>query len=159
MKFAKNVEEAGAGEIMITDKSREGSRKGYNLSLTKMISSNVKIPVIASQRDIAPTILDILKIDIPVSFSGSSLLAPNKYRIADFYHNGSLGWVSNHRLVEVDVMSGKLMSCCRYSERHLFESAPCDYQDKKNASKGLNFTLYSQKSLFEGKTTSGVKQP
>jgi cyclase len=48
VKFAKIVEEAGAGEIMITDKSREGSRKGYNLSLTKMISSNVKIPVIAS---------------------------------------------------------------------------------------------------------------
>ncbi len=47
-KWAKRVEELGAGEIMITSVDQEGTGNGFDLSLTNAISSVVNIPVIAS---------------------------------------------------------------------------------------------------------------
>ena len=47
LQWAKHVEELGAGEIMITSIDREGTGLGYDVQLTKMISDNVSIPVIA----------------------------------------------------------------------------------------------------------------
>ena len=46
--YAQEVEELGAGEILLTSMDRDGTKKGYDLELTKKISSLVNIPVIAS---------------------------------------------------------------------------------------------------------------
>ncbi|MGN7612029.1 glycosyl amidation-associated protein WbuZ [Magnetococcales bacterium HHB-1] len=46
--WAKTVEERGAGEILITSILKDGTLKGYDLSLIKEVSSQVKIPVIAA---------------------------------------------------------------------------------------------------------------
>lgn len=46
-KWAKQVEELGAGEIVITSVDREGTGTGYDLDLIKNISDIVSIPVIA----------------------------------------------------------------------------------------------------------------
>lgn len=46
--WAKKVEELGAGEILLTSIDADGTRKGYDVELTKKVSENVKIPVIAS---------------------------------------------------------------------------------------------------------------
>ena len=48
VEFAKLVESKGAGEILLTSMDRDGTRDGYNLALTRAISSAVNIPVIAS---------------------------------------------------------------------------------------------------------------
>ncbi len=48
IEWAKQVEELGAGEIMLTSMDRDGTRQGYDLELTKSISEAVHIPVIAS---------------------------------------------------------------------------------------------------------------
>ena len=48
ISYAKEVEELGAGEILLTSMDRDGTKKGYDLELTKKISSSVNIPVIAS---------------------------------------------------------------------------------------------------------------
>tara|TARA_B100001741_G_scaffold302396_1_gene291504 strand:- start:388 stop:1146 length:759 start_codon:yes stop_codon:yes gene_type:complete len=48
IKFAKQMEEKGAGEILLTSMDRDGTKKGYDLELTKKISNLVNIPVIAS---------------------------------------------------------------------------------------------------------------
>jgi imidazole glycerol-phosphate synthase subunit HisF len=45
--WAKKLEFLGAGEILINSIERDGSRKGYDLKLLNLISSNVNIPVIA----------------------------------------------------------------------------------------------------------------
>lgn len=45
--WAKKVEELGAGEIVITSVDREGTGKGFDIELTKLVSLNVGIPVIA----------------------------------------------------------------------------------------------------------------
>lgn len=48
VKWAKFVETAGAGEILLTSMDRDGTRDGYDLALTKAICDSVNIPVIAS---------------------------------------------------------------------------------------------------------------
>ena len=41
-------EELGAGEILLTSMDCDGTKAGYDIELTKLISDNVSIPVIAS---------------------------------------------------------------------------------------------------------------
>jgi len=48
LEWARHVEELGAGEIMITSIDREGTGKGYDIELTRLVSEAVTIPVIAS---------------------------------------------------------------------------------------------------------------
>ena len=48
LKFVQKMEAFGAGEILLTSMDRDGTKKGYDLDLTKKISNSVNIPVIAS---------------------------------------------------------------------------------------------------------------
>lgn len=48
LKWAKEAEELGAGEILLTSMDCDGTKSGYDLELTRTISESVKIPVIAS---------------------------------------------------------------------------------------------------------------
>tara|TARA_Y100000992_G_scaffold279495_1_gene225780 strand:+ start:26 stop:784 length:759 start_codon:yes stop_codon:yes gene_type:complete len=48
LNYAKEIEELGAGEILLTSMDKDGTKKGYDLELTEMVSSSVNIPVIAS---------------------------------------------------------------------------------------------------------------
>ena len=48
IKFAKQMEEYGAGELLVTSMDRDGTQKGYDIDLIKEISEMVGIPVIAS---------------------------------------------------------------------------------------------------------------
>lgn len=47
-KFARQVVDAGAGEIIIQSIDREGSMSGYDIGLTKMVADAVDVPVVAS---------------------------------------------------------------------------------------------------------------
>jgi cyclase len=46
--FAKEMADAGAGEIIINSIDRDGTFKGYDLPLIKSVASSVNVPVIAS---------------------------------------------------------------------------------------------------------------
>ena len=48
VEWAERVAELGAGEILLTSMDADGTKKGYDLSLTCKVSSAVRIPVIAS---------------------------------------------------------------------------------------------------------------
>lgn len=48
IEWAKKVESLGAGEILLTSMDCDGTKNGYDLELTRKISENVSIPVIAS---------------------------------------------------------------------------------------------------------------
>lgn len=48
VKWAKEAEQLGAGEILLTSMDADGVKTGYDLELTKTISEVVSIPVIAS---------------------------------------------------------------------------------------------------------------
>jgi imidazole glycerol-phosphate synthase subunit HisF len=48
VQWAIEVERFGAGEILLTSMDRDGTQEGYDLALTRAVSSAVDIPVIAS---------------------------------------------------------------------------------------------------------------
>lgn len=48
LDWALEAEKRGAGEILLTSMDCDGTKAGYDIELTKIISSSVKIPVIAS---------------------------------------------------------------------------------------------------------------
>ena len=48
VKWAKKAEKLGAGEILLTSMDYDGTKDGYDISLTAAITKAVKIPVIAS---------------------------------------------------------------------------------------------------------------
>ena len=48
IEYAKTVESLGAGEILLTSMDRDGTKKGYDLDLTKEVSTKINVPVIAS---------------------------------------------------------------------------------------------------------------
>lgn len=48
VEWAMKADRIGAGEILLTSMDCDGTKAGYDLSLTRMIAENVSIPVIAS---------------------------------------------------------------------------------------------------------------
>ena len=48
VEWAQEVEDLGAGEILLTSMDRDGTRDGYDIELTRAVASAVRIPVIAS---------------------------------------------------------------------------------------------------------------
>lgn len=48
VEWAAKVEKLGAGEILLTSMDCDGTKAGYDIELTKAISSEINIPVIAS---------------------------------------------------------------------------------------------------------------
>ena len=48
LEWAKRAEQLGAGEILLTSMDCDGTKAGYDLELTRAVSENAGIPVIAS---------------------------------------------------------------------------------------------------------------
>ena len=46
--WAKRMVDYGAGEILLTSMDRDGTKKGFDIPLTKLISSSISVPVVAS---------------------------------------------------------------------------------------------------------------
>jgi cyclase len=46
--LAKRPEDLGAGEILLTSMTQDGTMQGYDIDLVKQVSESVSIPVIAS---------------------------------------------------------------------------------------------------------------
>lgn len=48
VEWAKKMEANGAGEILLTSMDKDGTKSGYDLELTRVISRSLSIPIIAS---------------------------------------------------------------------------------------------------------------
>ena len=48
LDWARRMNDAGAGEILLTSMDRDGTRDGYDVELTRAVADSVPIPVIAS---------------------------------------------------------------------------------------------------------------
>ncbi len=46
--YAREVVELGAGEILLTSMDRDGTRRGFDIALTRTVADSVSVPVIAS---------------------------------------------------------------------------------------------------------------
>jgi len=108
---------------------------------------------VASQRDISPTILSILGKNIPDTFTGKSLdNSNNTPYFADYYHSGTLGWIEDDMLIEIQVNDPNNMSCYNYvSDKLLENKLKCPDRAKNSRNNALAFTKKSQSLLFNGK--------
>ncbi len=48
LDYAREVTALGAGELLLTSMDRDGTKSGYDIELTRVISDSVSVPVIAS---------------------------------------------------------------------------------------------------------------
>ncbi len=48
VEWAKNMQDLGAGEILLTSMDRDGQKSGFDLALTRAVTDMLEIPVIAS---------------------------------------------------------------------------------------------------------------
>jgi phosphoglycerol transferase MdoB-like AlkP superfamily enzyme len=115
-----------------------------------------KILGAVAQRDIAPTVLDILNVASPASFSGKSMLQKGYQPSADFYHNGTLGWIENSRLVESSVSQLDAIKCFDLDLVQAKEQeVPCVESDYALQTKSKVFTVHSQNLLFDERVNKG----
>ncbi|HOE52567.1 MAG TPA: imidazole glycerol phosphate synthase subunit HisF [Methanomassiliicoccales archaeon] len=62
VRWAKRVEELGAGEILLTSMDADGTKDGYDIAMTRAVADAVSIPVIASGGCGSPRhILEVLR--------------------------------------------------------------------------------------------------
>ena len=86
--WAKELEKAGAGELMISSIDRDGIQKGFDLNLIKEITNSVSIPVIASSGAGCPKdIIDVCNYTNCDAVSIASILHYRKYSISEIKKN------------------------------------------------------------------------
>jgi|GEM_PF-641703 len=105
-----------------------------------------------SQRDVAPSVLELLHRPPAPWFTGKSVLHSDRGPyFADYYNNGVLGWIEGSRLVEVPVTDPRRLRCFDYrrdrAQRHPLD---CTGHDRQLAPQALAFTRVAQDLLFEG---------
>jgi cyclase len=84
IKWAKEGEKLGAGEILLNSIDKDGTKEGYDLELTAKISESVKIPVIASGGAGNPQqMVDAVKVGKADAVLLASLLHYGEYTIKD----------------------------------------------------------------------------
>ncbi|PSM53105.1 alkaline phosphatase family protein [Campylobacter blaseri] len=114
-----------------------------------------KIDSYISQRDIAPTLVDIVLGDykkISPFFTGKSILRENNF-FADYYHNGVLGVVKDN--IAIEIIEDK-MSCYDVSN---FKEIPitCPKNSSFIANQIKSFTNVNQDLLFKGEIKEFAK--
>lgn len=109
-----------------------------------------------SQRDIAPTVLDILdRLDRPETahFTGKTLLRDdNAPYFADYYEKGIVGWIEDDLLIEIPLTSPQMTRCYHYRNDPL-QMLPqtCTPGIEAMKKRALVFTSTAQSLLFAGR--------
>ena len=84
LKWAIEAQELGAGEICLNSIDADGTKEGYELKLTSLISENVEIPVIASGGAGRPEhLVDVLKKGKADAALIASMIHYGSYTISD----------------------------------------------------------------------------
>ncbi|WP_300669454.1 LTA synthase family protein [Desulfoluna sp.] len=127
----------------------------YLIPFTLFASDNSVQPLslegLISQRDVAPTVAQLLGGHIP-TFTGRSLLLEPP-RAADYYHQGTLGWVEKDHVVEINLLgTGEVKSYLRSGPLAQLTAVPADAQHTRMAQQALAFAQRTQALLFAGKT-------
>jgi len=118
-----------------------------------------RIPYATSQRDIAPTLLELLQLPPEPSFSGKSLLSSDVF-FADYYHHQHLGWIEGDYLLSLILTNGD--EACFLWRQDLALNQPISCEKSQHMKqRGLGFTSMMQEHLFSGTTKQFLerKQP
>ena len=117
IQWARQIEELGAGELIITSVDREGTAEGFDIDLIKSISNVVNIPVIAHGG--ASTMSNIID---AVQFGNASALA-----IASIFHYASM-----KKLLHTNSDNTEGNNTFKNSGKNFSIIEPCNISDVKN---------------------------
>ena len=120
IQWARQIEELGAGELIITSVDREGTAEGFDIDLIKSISNVVNIPVIAHGG--ASTMSNIID---AVQFGKASALA-----IASIFHYASM-----KKLLHTNSDNTEGNNSFKNSGKNFSIIEPCNISDVKNVFK------------------------
>jgi len=83
LEWAKRAEDLGAGEIVVNSVDADGTRDGFELNLTRLISTNVRIPVVASGGAGTPQhLIDVFRDGMADAAIIASMVHTGEYTIA-----------------------------------------------------------------------------
>ena len=117
IQWAQQIEELGAGEIIITSVDREGTAEGFDIELIKSISNVVNIPIIAHGG--ASTMSNIKD---AIQVGNASALA-----IASIFHYASM-----KKLVHTNSDNTEGNNSFKNSGKNFSIIEPCNISDVKN---------------------------
>ena len=84
LEWVKEVEERGAGEIVLQSVDHDGRKRGFDLELSKLVVDSVQIPVVVSSgAGSLEDIKELIEYAKPSGVAIASLLHYDKYTIAD----------------------------------------------------------------------------
>lgn len=84
LEWTRQMDEAGAGELLLTSMDYDGTQDGFDLRLTRSVSDNVSIPVIASGgAGKLQHLLDALRLGLADAALVASIFHYGTYTIAD----------------------------------------------------------------------------
>jgi cyclase len=82
--WAKKAEDMGVGEIVVNSVDADGTRTGYEINLTHLIATNVRIPVVASGGGGTPQhLVDVFQKAHADAAIIASMIHTNEYTIAE----------------------------------------------------------------------------
>lgn len=116
---------------------------------------NLKPNINASQRDVAPSILDLMD-GSARWFTGQSMLTSNYNGSADFSQGKSVNWIKNNKLVQINAETGKVEQCAIVAENTIdVEPRSCENTEfQMLIQEAKAYTSYSQQLLYDGKTVN-----
>ena len=117
IQWAQQIEELGAGELIITSVDREGTAEGFDIELIKSISNVVNIPIIAHGG--ASTMSNIKD---AIQVGNASALA-----IASIFHYASM-----NKLVHTNSDNTEGNNSFKNSGKNFSIIEPCNISDVKN---------------------------
>lgn len=111
----------------------------------------MELPDVLSQRDVAPSVTDLLALPASSEFTGQSVVRRIEPRVADYYHQGKLGWLSQGSLVETSLNNSNETRCYKLpAGKASAQPSDCGPKDDLHVKNALAFTHLSQSLLFSG---------
>ncbi len=106
---------------------------------------------IASQRDIAPTLLQLLQLPRERGLSGVSLFQPEGGG-ADYFQQGVLGWAEHNAVYEFNRANGKLLRCQPLNRQGLpvVAVSGCDAGAAAVWRRAASYSRLTEQRLFSG---------
>jgi len=92
LEWALKGEELGAGELVVNSIDADGTREGYEINLTRMISEAVSIPVIASGGSGKPEHL----LEVLTEGKADAALVASMVHYGDYTVSGLKQWLHEH---------------------------------------------------------------
>lgn len=104
--WAKEAEESGAGEILLTSVDRDGTGEGFDLDLISQVCSRVSIPVIAHGG--AGSLEDILAVARDTDVSGVCVASTLHYSTIERFQMSSNGGEGNFSFLQSKKKFGRV---------------------------------------------------